>query len=57
MGEGEVITMMTNTQIWRLLRALGRGRRRLAVEAQRRRLMKWILAQEDRRRLDEGGQA
>jgi hypothetical protein len=51
------MTMMTNTQIWRLLRELGRGRRRLAVEAQRRRLMGWILAQEDRRRLDAGGQA
>jgi len=49
--------MMTNTQTWRLLRALGRGRRRLGLEAQRRRLMKWICAQEDRRRLDAGGQA
>jgi hypothetical protein len=49
--------MISNLQIWRLLRALGRGRRRLAVEAQRRRLMRWILAQEDRRRLDAGGQA
>ena len=57
MGEGEVMTMMTNTQTWRLLRALGRGRRRLGLEAQRRRLMKWICAQEDRRRLDAGGQA
>ena len=49
--------VMTNTQIWRLLRALGRRRRLVGLEAQRRRLMRGIVAREEGRRLDAGGQA
>ncbi len=44
--------MMTNTQTWRLLRALGGRRRRLGLEAQRRRLMRGIVAREEGRRAD-----
>jgi len=48
--------VISNVQIWRLLKALGRSRQRLGLEAQRRRLVRSIAAGEERRRLESEGQ-
>ncbi|KKM84094.1 hypothetical protein LCGC14_1302640 [marine sediment metagenome] len=52
MGAEEVLTVISNVGIWRLLKAVGRSRQRLGLDAQRRRLVRSIVAHEERRRVD-----
>jgi len=51
-GAEEVLTVISNVGIWRLLKAVGRSRQRLGLDAQRRRLVRSIVAHEERRRVD-----
>ena len=51
-----MLTVISNVGIWRLLKELGRSRQRLGLEAQRRRVVTWIVAQEERRRVESEGQ-